>query len=381
MPLAQTLRMEERLVNEGHWPVWLGWLIVNRFQIVYYILFLPHVLIYPYMIWIIPIAALLSHLNLRALSIWLQTREARLGHAGFTQLLGGGAVRLLAFLGIGVILMQSTIMTLSYLDILHQTLFPSMSKVTPLILLGLASFYLARLGMTSVGHFAILAFLMSIWMVLIYVQFLLPQKAVYEHLFPLIPQHVPPHILSNLLTVWAAFTGPEYLAFAGKRFAATTGLFRWLALGNAATALEYMFFFVITLLFYGAEYLQKIDLPVVQIVRYIELPFFERLEMVMVSNYMILIIFMNAFFIHYLYDAVRTVANFVHKPKSALGLTGAAMLLGSFMYFFSKYLWVLESEQNRWVTFHLWVSGATYAVIPSFLAFAGYLRNKRRADN
>jgi len=380
MPLAQTLRMEGRLANEGHWPVWLGWIIVNRFQIVYYILFLPHVLIYPYMIWIIPIAALLSHLNLKVLSIWLQTPQARLGGAGFTQLLGGFAVRLLAFLGIGVILMQSAILTLSYLDIVHQTLFPSMSKATPLILLGLASLYLARLGMTSVGNFAILAFIMSFWMILIYVQFLLPQKAVYEHLFPIFPQNVPHHILSNLLTVWAAFSGPEYLAFAGKRFAATAGLFRWLALGNAVTALEYIFFFVITLLFYGAEYLQKIDLPVVQIVRYIELPFFERLEMIMVSNYMILIIFMNALFIHYLYDAVCTAARFAHKPKSALGLTVAAILLVSFMYFFSKYFWVLESEQNRWTTLHLWVSGATYAVIPSFLALAACLRNKRRAD-
>lgn len=378
--MAQTLQMEERLTNEDHWPVWLGWIIVNRFQIVYYILFLPHVLIYPYMIWIIPIVALLSHLNLWVLSKWLQTQEARLGQAGFTQLLGGIAVRLLAFVGIGVILMQSTIMTLSYLDVVHQTLFPSMSKVTPLILLGLASFYLARLGMTSVGSFAILAFLMSSWLILLYVQFFLPQKAVYEHLIPIFPQNVPPHILPNLLTVWAAFTGPEYLAFAGRRFAASAGLFRWLALGNAATALEYIFFFVITLLFYGAEYLQKIDLPVVQIVRYIELPFFERLEMIMVSNYMIVIIFMNAFFIHYLYDAVRTVANFVHKPKSALGLTAAAILLVSFMYFFSKYFWVLESEQNRWTTFHVWLSGATYAVIPSFLALAAYLRNKRRAD-
>jgi hypothetical protein len=332
------------------------------------------------MIWIIPIVALLSHLNLRVLSIWLQTREARLGQAGFTRLLGGFAVRLLAFLGIGVILMQSSILTLGYLDVVHQTLFPSMSKVTPLILLCAASFYLARLGMTSVGNFAIFAFVMSFWMILIYVQFLLPQKAVYEHLFPLFPQTVPHHILSNLLTVWAAFTGPEYLAFAGKRFAASAGLFRWLALGNAATALEYMFFFVITLLFYGAEYLQKIDLPVVQIVRYIELPFFERLEMIMVSNYMVLIIFMNALFIHYLHDAVRTVLNFVHQPKSALGLTVATILLISFMYFFSKFVWVLESEQNRWTTFHLWVSGATYAVIPSFLALAAHLRNKRRAD-
>ena len=279
-----------------------------------------------------------------------------------------------------MILIQSTVMTLSYLDVVHQTLFPSMSKVTPLVLLGLASFYLARLGMTAVGSFSILAFLMSFWLILLYSQFFLPQKAVYEHLLPIFPPNVPHHILPILLTVWAAFTGPEYLAFVGKRFAASAGLFRWLALGNALTALEYIFFFVISLLFYGAEYLQKIDLPVVQIVRYIELPFFERLEMIMVSNYMIMIIFMNAFFIHFLYDAIRIVANFVHKPKSALGLSVAAILLVSFMYFFSKYFWMLESEQNRWTTFHIWVSGATYAVIPSFLALAAYLRNKRSAD-
>lgn len=381
MPLARTLHIEERLTNKEHWPVWLGWIIVNRFQIVYFIHFLPHVLIYPYMIWIIPIVALLSHLNLWVLSKWLHTQQAHLGRAGFTQILGGIAVRILAFLGIGVILTQSTILTLSYLEVVHQTLFPSMGKLTPIILLALAAFYLARLGMISVGKFAIITFLMSSWLLVLYFQFFFPQKAVYEHLLPIIPQNAPQNILPILLTVWASFSGPEYLAFTGKRFPPSPRLFRWMALGNAITMFEYVFFFVITLLFYGPEYLQKIDLPVVQIVRYIELPFFERLEMVMVSNYMIMIIFLNALFIHYLYDAFCTVANFVHKPKSPIGLFITTIVLISFMYFFNKYLWVLETEQKWWTTFYIWMSSATYAVIPSFLALTAFLKNKRRADN
>ena len=376
--MATTSHREERYASDNYWHGSLGFFFVNRFQIVYYILFLPQVLVYPHMVWLIVIVAILSHFNLWMLSRWLGTEEARLGHAGFVRLFGTAAVRLLALLGIGVILLQSTVITLGYVRVVHQVLFSSMNELTLVFFLGVASFYLASLGIIPTGRFAILAFVGSVWTVFLYFQFLFPPDAEYMHLLPLFPDGMPEAWPAKFLTVWAAFAGPEYLAFAGKYFSRAGGLFRPLALGNAVTASEYILFLIITTMFFGSEFLRMIDLPVVEIIRYIELPFFERLEMIIIPVHMLPFVFVNALFIHYLHDAARAVMNIAHKPKSTFGLFLAALLLVIFMYVFGKHFWVTETDEKWWSNVYLWVSSTTYAVIPSFLALAAHFRKKRK---
>lgn len=370
------MRTEERGASGGLWPASLGWLLVNRFQVALYVLFLPDVLIHPYMIWIILLVGVLSHFNLRILSKWLQTEEARLGYEGFVRVLGGRAVRLLAVPAAVVILLESSILTLDYLEVSHHVLFPSVSKLTLLPLLWLASVYLASQGMILTGRFVIIAFIGSLWIMTLFLQFLFPPVADYAMLLPLVPQKWDDNIPYILLTLWAAMAGPQYLAFTGSRFASTSGMFRWLALGNALSVLEYVVFFLAVTLAFGPEYMRKLDYPVVQLVRYIELPFFERLETIVVPFHMIVYIFLDAFFILILRDVLRIATGNAGQAKGFFGL--AAVLWLVFIYLFGKYFWASETRHLFWIHFHSWLTGAAYALVPSFLALAALWRKRKR---
>lgn len=371
----------ERLNHVDRWSASIGFLIVNRLQILYFILFIPQVMVFPYKIWVIPMASLVSHLNLWLLSIWLQTQEARCGHDGFVQLFGNTMVRVFAFIGIITMLLKCNVLTLGYIRIIQHVLFPTMGKQMLLFLIWLAGIYLAGFGMILTGRFAMMAFVGSIWMILLYIQFFMPVNADYIHLFPLIPQQLTTHTFTNFLILLAAMSGPEFLAFCGKRFDSSIHrkeLFRAFALGNTVTLIEYMMFFVASLVFFGPEYLQLIDFPIVQMIRYIELPFFERMEMIMLSLYMLPFVFLNAFFLVHLYDAIRIVTNRVKRTRSKLGQWMVAFLYLISMYIFSKYLWKTEIDKIWWIKIYVWVFSMLYVIVPAFLVLVTYWKKKRK---
>ena len=374
------MRAEKHGAEGGLWPASLGWLFVNRLQAALYILCLPHVLLYPYMVWAILIVGAASHFHLRLLAKWLQTEEARLGHEGFVRLLGEKATRVLAVPGAIVILLESSIVTLDYLEITHHVLFPSVSKLTLLPLMWLASCFLAGYGMPAAGRFVVMAFLGSIWIVGLFLQFFFPPVANYRYLLPLFPQELHPGTPYNLLMLWAALSGPQYLAFVGHRFAPGSGMYRWLALGNALSVAEYILFFLAVTLSFGSEYMRKLDYPVVQLVRYIQLPFFERLETIVLPVHMVLYIFLNGFFILFVRDALRVAAGAVRKPQRWHWLAAAAVLWVAFVYVMGRFFWATETQHLFWIHVHMWLAGAMYALVPSFLVLAAAWR-KRRSTN
>jgi len=372
------MRAEERGAAGGLWPASLGWLFVNRLQVAFYILFLPHVLLYPYMIWAIVIVGVLSHFNLRLLAGWMRTEEARLGYEGFVRLLGERAARALAVPGAAAVLLDSAIVTLDYLEVTHHVLFPSAGKLTLLPLLWLAALYLAGQGMLLAGRFVVIAFVGSVWIAALFVQFLFPPVAEYRFLLPVFAGEPRGDLALILPTVWAALSGPQYLAFVARRFAPAGGMFRWLALGNALSVLEYTLFFLAVTLSFGTEYLRKIDYPVVQLIRYIQLPFFERLETILLPAHMILYVFLDAFFILFLRDALRVAAGAARKPDRPRWLMAAAVLWVAFVYVIGRFFWTTEPQHRLWIRVHTWLSGTLYALLPSFLALAAVRRRRRR---
>ena len=77
---------------------------------------------------------------------------------------------------------------------------------------------------------------------------------------------------------------------------------------NAFTAFEYIFFFVICLTFYGSDYLQRQDLPIVDLIRYVQLPFAERLEMILIPAYAISVVYVVAILLLYAAGAIQCLA-------------------------------------------------------------------------
>jgi hypothetical protein len=349
---------------------------VNRLQTLFYILFFPNVLTEPSMIWIILLAAVCSHLNIWLLASWFRRNDLPDGYLGTVRLFGRTAVWLISFAGLAFLVVKCAVMTLGYVEIVHDILFPSLTPKLFVALLLCACLYLARLGMEQTLRFSVIAFFGTVWVTLFHVTFVFPANADYYHLLPLIPDRAPPNAWHSFMTMWAAFAGPEYLLVLSKQAVNHQRFKTSLLLGNAVTAVEYVFFFCASLLFYGSEYLRRLDLPTIQLIRYIQLPFAERLEMIIIPVYALTVIYIVTILLLYAAGALRILTGASHRPASRKWLWPAFGLLLSTTLAIQHWGWANETGMDRWIEWHARLDACTYAALPVLL-FAAFLIQKR----
>lgn len=103
-------------------------LLVNRTQMHYFILIMPVYLVHSYMVWGIVALGLLSQLNLMMLCKWFTSSYAKRGYQGIVQLFGKRTVQVFAIFGFLIILLKISIITLGYVEMLHNFIYPSMNK-------------------------------------------------------------------------------------------------------------------------------------------------------------------------------------------------------------------------------------------------------------
>lgn len=143
-------------------------LIVNRLQLLYFALMLPMYLIHSYMIWGIIVMGILSQINLTLLSKWFSSDTSPKDYHGFVQLFGERTVRMFALVGWVLILVKITVITLSYVEVIHYFVFPSMNIYWLILFAFSISCYLAVTGMEKVIRFVVITFLASFWIILFF---------------------------------------------------------------------------------------------------------------------------------------------------------------------------------------------------------------------
>jgi hypothetical protein len=188
---------------------------------------------------------------------------------------------------------------------------------------------------------------------------------------------MPSHAWNAFITMWAAFAGPEYLLVLPKQAVNNHRLKTSLLIGNALTAIEYVFFFGIALLFYGSEYLRRLDLPIIQLIRYIHLPLVERLEMIVIPAYALSVIYIVTIVLLYATGALRILTGASHRPSGRKWLWPVFVLLLSTTLAVQNWLWANEPEMDRWIERHSWLDAFTYAALPVLLFIATLLIKKR----
>jgi len=362
--------------SQRPWPAYLGCWLVNRCQILYTVLFLPRWIGTPDQLWVIPAVALLSILNLRLLAGWLRTEQAAKGYDGFVELFGETPVRLFAGLGVPLLSFECCTVTLGYAKTVSHTLFPTVSDLTFAVLILAGAVYLAAYGMSATGSFSLIAFLGSIWILIFYFQFFTIKDIDIHYLYPLLETPDPVRLFPTAVAIWAAYAGPELLAFTGKWFGERDRLFRWFALGNALTCFEYVLLTVVSFLFFGESFLERVDQPVVYLIRYIELPFFERLEILIVSFYMFPFLFHSAFSLLLLAGAVRIAAG-LRTPPGRATVLGCAVLAAAVVFFVHRFVFVSETGRDDWTKAFITAAGIHYAVLPTVLWTAARLKRRR----
>ncbi|WHY71201.1 GerAB/ArcD/ProY family transporter [Fictibacillus enclensis] len=349
---------------------------VNRMQMLYFVLILPKHLVHPYMILGILGVGILSQINLLILAKYLKSDYFVQGYSGFVQLFSEKLVRVFAFLGIFFILMKVIVTTLGYVEIVHQFMFPSMKTSWLIFFLMASGFYIASQGMEKTIRFSIIGFLANIWLILVYIPYFLPPIAETHHLYPLVPWEVSLQSWYGLLLVWSALSGPEYLVCLGPWIGPKEKILRGMSIGNALSVFEYLVLFVACLLYYGSPYLEKISFPVVNMIRYLQSPIWERVDLIFISLNMIYFLYLIALFLLCLYGAIRIAAGRINIQTNRKGFLGSIIAVFICMLIINGWYWREGEELNVWVTLQLWLGAITYLLVPSALAVA--IKWKRR---
>jgi hypothetical protein len=351
--------------------------IMNRLQILYFALIMPTYLAVPHMILGIVGMGLLSQINLVILSKWFASVYSTRGYQGFVQLFGEKTVRVLACLSLCIILIKITVITLGYVDVIHQFIFPSMSKKWLLFFSFLMGFYLAVQGMDNMIRFIIIIFLGTVWILVLFLPIFFSPSSSLHDLYPLIPNDWTMHSWKSLLFMFSAFSGPEYLIVLVPWLHPHKQTMPSLTWANTFTVFEYLFLFVASLLFYGSSYLSIASFPIVNMTRYLQSPVFERVDIILISIHIAASVYALALFLLVCYGAVRITVGNVHKPTTLIGLMSICLLIFLWMVLINHYYWEAEAGTKLWTELQLWLGALTYGLIPTVLLIA-VKRNKGR---
>ncbi|WP_304415334.1 GerAB/ArcD/ProY family transporter [Brevibacillus aydinogluensis] len=155
-------------------------------------------------------------------------------------------------------------------------------------------------------------------------------------------------------------------------------LTKYILTGNVASLFEYVYFFFVSLLFFGSSYLKSIDIALVQLVRYIQLPFFERVDMIVVPAYMAPIVLVIALLMLYVYGALRILLKQIHKPPHARGFFMVSLAVVGYLLIVDHWLWTSETQRRMWEQLQMVVGGASFALTPALFLVLHAVQSRRR---
>ncbi|WP_307893863.1 GerAB/ArcD/ProY family transporter [Bacillus swezeyi] len=351
-------------------------IILNRTQVLFFILVLPMYLVHPYMIFGIFVIGILSQLNLLILSKWLSSPYAAKGYEGFKELIGEGKLRFFVLISLIQLFIKTAIMIVSYAETVRHFIFPAININWLVLFVVLISGYAASRGMENTMRFAIIAFLSSFWIVFLFIRFYFPPIASLNDLYPLIPFEWTKQSWKTLLVTWSAFSGPEYLICLAPWFKKHDHVLKYLSIGNSISLFEYLFLFVSSLFFYGSSYLRETIFPVLNMLRYLQSPILERIDTFLLSAHMFHFIFVIAIFLLCLYGGVRILFKKVSKPVTRKGFLISFLLLLACSLILSTWFWESGEQKDMWFLLEVSIGAITYALVPSLLAAAA--KRKRR---
>jgi hypothetical protein len=342
----------------------------NRMQMLYFILLMPSYLVHPYMIWGIVAIGILSQVNLMMLSKWFSSNYSAKGYQGFVELFGERAVRLFAFAGLFLLVVKLIVITLGYVELVHQVMFPSMNTNWLILFILLISCYVAAHGMEKTIRFVVIVFLSTVWMILFFFPFFFPPIASLHDLYPLIPTDWSMRSWKALLFVWSSLSGPEYLICLAPWLRPQQKMLKYLTLANTMSVLEYLILFVASLLFFGSNYLSKIKFPTLDITRYLQSPAFERIDIILISVNMFRFVFAISIFLLCFYGAVRIIVGRLHEQTTRIGFMASCITIFVCMIIVNQWFWKGATGENIWLTLQIWLGAVTYLLVPAFLLVA-----------
>lgn len=344
----------------------------------YFFLIIPRYLVQPYMILGIVAVGMLSQINMILISKWFSSEYSTKGYQGFVQLLGKKTVTFFAFIGLFPILVRITVLTLGCVEVIHQYIFPSMNSNWLIIAIFLSCYYVASQGMEKTIRFVVITFFTTIWMLILFSPFFFPPIAALHDLYPIIPPKWTSIPWKGLLLVWVSMSGPEFLVFLAPWINTKQGMLKYLSVANAITIFECLVLFISSLLFFGSNYLDKTKFPVVDMLRYLQFPAYERIDIVMISLNLFVLVFSNAIFVLLFYGAIRIFLGKEDKETTRIGFTATLIIILLTSLIINEWFWKSGDKQSIWLILQIGLASVSYFIVPAFIVLVTKLKGHSR---
>ncbi|OCT10933.1 hypothetical protein A8709_04305 [Paenibacillus pectinilyticus] len=264
----------------------------------------------------------------------------------------------------------ASVVMFSTVYIIKLWIVPNMQDVILMILFIIPIYMITKHGLRVIGYFAELVFVVSIWIALLI--FFTFKNTQWLFLLPIGKEGIMP-ILSTVKSTILSFLGFE-LAFILYPFLKDKkNASKGIIIANSISMLIFLTVTVISFIKFSPDEISDYPYPTLNLLKLIQLPFLERLEILSLSVYLLLL-FMTI--IPYLYTAVLGTVQLFGKQdhRNVLRIVLILWLLLSFVFIPSS-TQVMQMSKS-------WGMAGTYLayVFPIFLWMYGWMFHRRRKE-
>lgn len=133
--------------------------------------------------------------------------------------------------------------------------------------------------------------------------------------------------------------------------------------------------YIIAIIF-GSNYLDKTKYPVLDMVRYLQFPAYERIDIVLISVHLFVLVFVNSIFILLFYGAIRILLGKGVRQTTRMGFAASFIIILVSILVINEWFWKSGEEQNIWLNLQIGVGAFTYLLVPAFLLVATKLKGR-----
>lgn len=334
--------------------------LVNRLQVGYTVLLLPTQLISGDKYWIIVTAFIVSQFILFFISKWLynsKTPNDKQMKKFFPKII----LYPLLLIGLGLLMTKFVVIIIGYAKVIQLYVLREDRLISILIILIVIVAFLTYQGILNISRFSLLAFIFSAWIILVYIEVLLSPNTTFRDFLPLVDGIEKGKDIKSFFYLLSAFSGPELLLLLKRWVKPEVNVYKYITVGNLFTMIEFSALFFLAVVFFGPDYLKKVEYPLVTIARYIQLPIIDRLEMIIIPFFMFPLVLSLSIINLYLYTGVKFLLKFKENNLS-YGLY--ILFLTIILAFIQGEYWVERSQEYIWLNVYIYMTAIFYTITP-----------------
>ncbi len=266
------------------------------------------------------------------------------------------------------LLLSAIIILRRYIEMVHVWLFPTLPMWMLALVILLVVNYAILAGIRVIVGFCFISFFFSIWIVL-FLSYNLPYME-WNHFYPL-AENFGVSYFEAIYTMIFAIIGFEIIYFIYPFVKDKKAIQKYAHIGIISTTSIYLILMVISIGFYSLGEVNLYSSPTLRLFKVIKLPFLERLEVVVVNTWLIIIL---PNLLLYIWAATRGMKRvFQWKQKYALYLFSVLVFIGCIL---------IESRQVI-INLTPYINAMSFSIVfvyPFILFLGVWMMRKGRMD-